>query len=123
MERVERWALGTAWALKPGRIAGVPAVVGAVLSDVIEPACRLPDPEKAYAQPPGLCGLVHDFSGPGILEAYGRGLFAFAHLGPLKWFSPPERCVLFFDEFHIGKRVRRDLRRGVYRVTFDRDFE
>ena len=123
VEKLERWALGTAWALKPQRIAGVPGVVGAVLADFLEPSRELPDPEKTLDQPPGLCGVAHDLAVPTLLEAYRRGLFAFAHLGPSKWFSPPERCVLFFDELHLGKRTRRDLRRGAYRVTFDRDFE
>ena len=123
LEKLERWALGTAWALKPERIAGVPSVVGAVVSDFLEPSRGLPDPGKTYAQPPGLCGVVHDLSVPTLLEAYERGLFTFAHLGPLKWYSPPERCVLFLDETHLGKNLRRDLRRGVYRVTFDREFE
>ena len=41
----------------------------------------------------------------------------------MKWWSPPERCVLFFDELHIAKRLRRQMRQARYTVTFDRDFE
>jgi leucyl/phenylalanyl-tRNA--protein transferase len=31
--------------------------------------------------------------------------------------------VLFFDEHHIAKRLRRDMRKSPYRVTFDGAFE
>jgi leucyl/phenylalanyl-tRNA---protein transferase len=66
---------------------------------------------------------VHDLSVPTLIEAYKRGLFTFAHFGPLKWVSPPERCVLFFDEIHIASRLRRQIRQARYTVTLDRDFE
>ena len=32
-----------------------------------------------------------------------------------------QRCVLFFDEFHMSKRLKRLMRQGRYTVTFDRD--
>jgi leucyl/phenylalanyl-tRNA--protein transferase len=67
--------------------------------------------------------MVHDLSVAMLVAAYERGLFTFAHVGPLKWVSPPERCVLFFDETHVSKSLRRHMRQGRYTVTFDRDFE
>ena len=41
----------------------------------------------------------------------------------MKWWSPPVRSLLFFDELHIAKRLRRQMRQGQYTVTFDRDFD
>jgi len=67
--------------------------------------------------------MVHDLSVATLVAAYERGLFTFAHLGPLKWVSPAERCVLFFDAMHIAKKLRRQMRQGRYSVTFDQDFE
>ena len=122
-EKLERWALGTAWVLKPERVGGLPSLAAAFVAEALSPARELPDPKKTWRRPAGLCGFVHDLSAPALLDAYGRGLFGFAHFGPLKWYSPPERCVLFFDDFHIGKRLRRQMRGNGYRVTFDRDFE
>jgi leucyl/phenylalanyl-tRNA--protein transferase len=122
LETIERWALGTAWPLKPSRIGGLPALARLWLTDLITPRRELPDPEHTL-NAAGLCGMVHELSVPTLVEAYTRGLFTFAHFGPLKWVSPPERCVLFFGEIHVGKTVRRALRQGRYRVTFDRDFE
>lgn len=124
VDRLERIALGTAWALKPKRIGALPGLARLWLTDQVmrqRDLPDLPDPERTI-NAMGLCGMVHEFSPVAVLEAYRHGLFAFAHFGPLKWFSPSERCVLHFDEFHSGKQVRRLLRQGRYRVTFDRDF-
>lgn len=123
LQMIERWVLGTAWALKSHRIGGLPALARMWLSDLLAPASGLPDPETALEHPPGLAGIVHDLSVPMLFAAYARGLYPFAHIGPLKWWSPPQRCVLYFDQFHLGKKVRRLLRQGRYTVTFDRDFE
>ncbi|MEO8667413.1 MAG: leucyl/phenylalanyl-tRNA--protein transferase, partial [Bauldia sp.] len=122
-ETAERWALGTAYTLQPHRITGVPGLARTWLADLVTRRPGLPDPAKALAKPDGLAGIVHDFSSETILEAYRRTLYPHAHCGPLKWWSPAERCVLHFDEFHIAKRLRRQLRQQRHRVTFDRDFE
>src|SRR5215467_1027930 len=66
---------------------------------------------------------LHDALPISLVAAYEQGLFTFAHVGPLKWVSPAERCVLFFNEIHIAKKLRRQMRQGRYTVTFDRDFE
>jgi leucyl/phenylalanyl-tRNA--protein transferase len=82
-ERLRRLALGTAWALKPPRLYGLPALGRLWLADLASPARDLPDPQAALARPAGLCGIVHDLSVSTLLEAYGRGLYPFAHVGPL----------------------------------------
>lgn len=120
-DRLERVALGTAWAVQPGRIGSLPALARLWLTDLVAPQRGLPDPEHTV-NAMGLCGMVHEYSPAVVLDAYQHGLFTFAHFGPLKWFSPVERCVLDLDELHIGKQVRRLLRQGRYRVTFDCDF-
>lgn len=120
---VERWTLGLAFALMPSRIGGLPNLTKLYFNDLLVPDYALPDPERALEQPPGLAGIVHDLSLPTLLAAYRRGLYPFAHVGPLKWWSPPERCILSFDNFHISRRLRSRLRQGRYRVTFDTDFE
>jgi leucyl/phenylalanyl-tRNA--protein transferase len=122
-DMAERWALGLAWAAKPARIGGLPNLAALCLQEFLAPDHALPDPERALANPHGLAGIVHDFSLPTLLAAHERGLYPFAHVGPLKWWSPPERSLLFFDELHIAKRLRRQMRQGQYSVTFDRDFE
>jgi len=120
--RIERWALGTAWALQPTRIGALPGLGRLWLAGLIAPERALPDPDRTLNDF-GLCGMVRDLSTETLTAAYARGLFPFAHFGPLKWVSPAERCVLFFDEAHLAKKLRRRIRQGRYTVTFDQDFE
>lgn len=122
-ETVKRWILGTAWALKPARIAGLPALGRMWIADLISPSRALPHPDDALARAAGLCGMVHNLAVPTLIEAHRRGLYPFAHFGPLKWVAPPERCILAFERFHMSKRLRSRLRQNRFRVTFDRDFE
>lgn len=122
-QTAQRWSLGLAWALMPARITGLPALARMSFNELLAPDYALPDPERALDNPSGLAGIVHDLSLPTLLTAYRRGLYPFAHLGPIKWWSPPTRSLLFFDEVHIAKRLRRQMRQGHYTVTFDRDFE
>ena len=119
----ERWALGLAWALMPARIGGLPHLARLCFDELLAPDYALPDPERALANPPGLAGIAHDLSLPTLLAAHKRGLYPFAHVGPIKWWSPPARSLLFFNELHIAKRLRRQMRQGQYTVTFDRDFD
>ena len=121
--KVERWTLAVARALMPNRIAGLPQLARLCFDEILAPDYALPDPERALDNPPGLAGIVHDLSLPTLLAAYRRGLFPLAHMAPLKWWSPPQRSLLSFDDMHIAKRLRRQMRQGHYTITFDRDFD
>ena len=123
VEIMERLVLGTAWAWKPERIGGLPNLAAMLAHDALTWNDALPEPENALASPPGLAGIVHDLSVPTLVAAYSRGLFPFAHVPPLKWWSPPKRSVLFFNEQHMGKTIRKKMRNARYSVTFDRAFE
>ncbi len=120
-ERVNRLAAGLAWELKSGAFwERFPAPRRWRSSrrgtdGLPDPACTLNEV--------GLAGLVHDLSPASLIEAYRRGLCFSGHFAPLIWMSPPQRCVLFFKDFHIGKDARRLMRKGQYRFSFDRDFE
>jgi len=120
-EMLERIVLGSAWALQPKRLKDWPPFLRMRLADRSAPP-RLPDPERSFGAA-GYAGMVRDLSVPMLIEAYRRGLFTFAHFGRLQWMSLPERSVLFFNQFHIPKRLRRQMRQCEYTVTFDRDFE
>ncbi len=122
-EKAARWTLGLAWALMPNRIAGLPGLAKLCFEELLAPDYALPDPERALANPPGLAGIVHDFTLPTLLAGYRRGLYPLAHIAPLKWWSPPQRSLLFFKNSHISNNLRRLMRQGHYSVTFDRDFE
>ena len=94
-ETVLRWLLAVAWALKPVRIADVPDVLRLVARDVLSPAHGLPDPASASRS--GIAAIAHDLSPETLRQAYTRGLYPNAHAGPIKWRSPPQRSLLFFE--------------------------
>ncbi len=120
-ETLERVTLGIAYTLKINGVRGLSSYWRRWLSECVVPQRALPDPERPF-DGHARVGLVHDISVPTLVAAYERGLFTAGHIGTLAWMSPPQRCVLFFDEFHIAKRLRRLMRQGLYTVTFDRDF-
>jgi len=119
----KRAAFGLVRALQPARIAQVPVNTWLWLASLTKPGDWLPDPAAAPMRHEGVCGIARDLSVENLMRAHCRGLHPSAHVGPLKWWSPPERCVLFFDEFHIASRLKRQMRQGRHTVTFDRDFE
>lgn len=120
-ERLERIVLGMAWALKPERLDTLPILARLWLKDLVTRPQGLPDP-RGSDHPFGLVGMVRELTPEALLAAYRHGLYTFAHVGPLKWISTPTRAVLFLDEYHMGKRLRRLMRQDRYRVTFDQDF-
>lgn len=117
-----RIVCGTIWALAPERIGLLLPLLRLWLRDLRDGGMRVPH----AATPPlpgGYVGMVRDLSVSTLVEAYRRGFFTSGHFGPLKWVSPAERCVLDFRDLHIGKDVRRLMRQGRYRVTFDTAFD
>jgi leucyl/phenylalanyl-tRNA--protein transferase len=121
-EKSERIALGTIWSLQPKRIDRLLPLARHFISHLLDPEQSMPDLTQR-PQAPELVGIASDLKVPTLIEAYSRGLFPHCHFGPEKWLSPPERCVLFFDEFHMSKRLKRLMRRGNYSVTIDCDFD
>ena len=62
---------------------------------------------------------------PGILEAcYRAGAFPMAdRYGRIEFYRSDPRSVLELDALHVSKSLSRVLRKGVYDVQVDRDFE
>jgi leucyl/phenylalanyl-tRNA--protein transferase len=58
-----------------------------------------------------------------LIAAYTQGIFPWPHEGfDLLWFAPPMRGVLFFDELHVGSRLRRYMKSADFEITFNRAF-
>jgi leucyl/phenylalanyl-tRNA--protein transferase len=61
-----------------------------------------------------------------ILNGYSRGIFpmAITKQGDIGWFSPDPRALIPLDErFHVPHGLKRTLRKGLFEVTVDTDFE
>ena len=63
------------------------------------------------------------FSVETLRDAYRHGIFPWPHERlPLPWFSPRRRTVIFFDEIHVGRTLRKTMKRSEFTYTIDRDF-
>jgi leucyl/phenylalanyl-tRNA--protein transferase len=79
-------------------------------------------PDPRYA-PSDVVAMGEDLRVETLREAYRRGIFPWPHDGmPLPWFSPRRRAVIFFDELHVGRSLRKTQKRAPFTFTFDRDF-
>jgi leucyl/phenylalanyl-tRNA--protein transferase len=121
--RSMRWLLGTAYALKPKRILDVPYLLWHSTADLARGGTRVPDPARTQARPDTFAGICRDISPDKVLAAARLGFFPWCHLGPLKWWTRRNRMVLFLKEQHTPKRLRRDMKKSPYRVTFDEAFD
>ena len=121
-ETCERVVLGTAWALRPKRIAVLAPLSRLWIAHLFGGSRAVPRAD-ALTEDSELAGIAGDLSVPTLMRAYANGLFPHGHFGPVKWFSPVARAVLALDDFHISSRLRSVMRQGRYRVTLDRDFE
>jgi len=61
----------------------------------------------------------------GILLAYRHGIFPMAdeRSGEVLWFRPDPRAIIPLDGFHISRSLARTLRRGLFEIRVDTDFE
>ena len=91
------------------------------------PVFRLNDelifPHPEQADESGLLAVGGDLSAARILFAYSIGVFPWYNADePILWWSPDPRFVLEPEHFHRSRSLRRRLRRGDYRVSFDTAF-
>lgn len=73
----------------------------------------------------GLVALGGDLEVESLLLAYSRGIFPWPinEDYPLAWFSPDPRGVLFTDELHLSKSLRKFLKKSPFEVTFNKQFD
>jgi len=82
-----------------------------------------PPPEGALDEPDGLLAVGGDLSSERLLLAYKSGIFPwFSDDQPILWWSPNPRCVLFPEEVHVSRSLRRTLNQGSFLVSADRCF-
>lgn len=122
--RFSRLAFGTAYALQPKRIGLLPRLTIDTLTNAFRPIRNIEAllQNKKFYRDEGYLGICNDVSAESILKAYRQGVYPVTHLGSMKWWSPAERAVLFFENAKVEKSVRRTVRQDMFDVTFDRDF-
>jgi leucyl/phenylalanyl-tRNA--protein transferase len=79
-----------------------------------------PPPDLAEG---GLLAVGGDLSTERLLLAYRSGIFPWYEDGyPILWHSPDPRCVFRTDTLHIGRSLRKVIRRGTFEVKLDHAF-
>lgn len=82
---------------------------------------RFPPVESADEH--GLVAIGGDCEPESILLAYRSGIFPWPVDGAtLAWFAPPERAVIFVDEFHVPRRFKRSATARSFILKRDHDF-
>jgi leucyl/phenylalanyl-tRNA---protein transferase len=84
---------------------------------------HFPDPAYALEEPNGLLAVGGDLSPARLLNAYRQGIFPwYSDDQPILWWSPAPRAVLFPEQLHISRSLKKRLRSGAFRVTLDEAF-
>lgn len=83
-------------------------------------------PPVSQADQSGLLMLGGSLAPDWLAAAYRRGVFPWpieTEFGPvLAWFSPDPRAILEPGAMHVSRRLRRRLRSGCFRVSFNEAF-
>jgi leucyl/phenylalanyl-tRNA--protein transferase len=80
-------------------------------------------PSPLLADANGLLAIGGDLKPERLIAAYRSGIFPwFTEDQPLLWWFLDPRLVLFPGEFTSSRRLRREIRQGKFRVSFDLDF-
>ncbi|HJT20309.1 MAG TPA: leucyl/phenylalanyl-tRNA--protein transferase [Nitrospira sp.] len=80
-------------------------------------------PSVERASPEGLVAVGGDLRPERLLEAYRHGIFPWYNEGqPILWWSPDPRAVLFPENLHVSRSLKRSLRPGRFTLTLDTAF-
>jgi leucyl/phenylalanyl-tRNA--protein transferase len=91
--------------------------------EFLGPGEDFPPSGEALDFPNGLLAAGGDLSPARLLAAYRRGIFPwYEEPQPILWWTPNPRSVLFPDELHISRSLRKELRRDVFALAVDTAF-
>lgn len=88
-----------------------------------DPSSPFPDVALAETEPNGLLAVGGDLSPERLINAYRQGIFPwFSEHEPILWWSPDPRTVLYPQNIRISRSLRKTLRKGIFKVSFDNAF-
>jgi len=80
-------------------------------------------PPVELSEPDGILAAGGDLSVERLLLAYRSGIFPWYSSGePILWWSPDPRFVLFPEDLHISKSLKKVLNSNQFEITFDKAF-
>ncbi len=88
-----------------------------------DPESAFPPAEQALDNPQGLLAAGGDLCPARLLNAYRHGIFPwYSDDQPILWWSPAPRCVLYPEDVHLSRRLRRRYNQGQFSLTTDQAF-
>ena len=83
-----------------------------------------PPTGEALDYPNGLLAVGGDLSANRLIDAYRQGIFPwYEEPQPVLWWTPDPRSVLFPEQLHISRSLRKTLRRDRFGLAVDQRFE
>lgn len=83
-----------------------------------------PPVETALKDPDGLLAVGGDLRSERLVLAYSKGIFPWYQDDmPILWWSPSVRMVLFPDDLHISRSMRKAIKLDRFRVSLDEAFD
>ena len=83
---------------------------------------RFPPVERAH--PSGLLAVGGDLSVERLILAYQSGIFPWPEPDtPILWWAPPKRALIEPSALHVGRSLRKRVRRGDFEVRADHNFD
>lgn len=84
---------------------------------------EFPPVEQALEEPNGLLAAGGDLDPERLIAAYQQGIFPWFSEGePILWWSPAPRTIIYTNQIHISKSLRKTLNKKKHKITFDKDF-
>ena len=82
-----------------------------------------PSPEKALKEPAGLLAIGGNLTTTTLLSAYRQGIFPwYEHGQPILWWSPDPRAVIYPEQIHISRSLKKSIKRSNYQVRTNTAF-
>jgi leucyl/phenylalanyl-tRNA--protein transferase len=86
-------------------------------------APHFPNTNMAQLEPNGLLAAGGQLTPAWLTSAYRRGIFPwFDDESPILWWSPAPRMVLKAENFHLGRTVRKLMRKNDFKISCDLAF-
>ncbi|MDH5717648.1 MAG: leucyl/phenylalanyl-tRNA--protein transferase [Spirochaetia bacterium] len=79
-------------------------------------------PPVSEAEPDGLLAVGGDLSPERLLTAYSMGIFPWYDERPILWFYTHPRFVLFPEEMHISRSLKRTIQKNIFDIKADTAF-
>lgn len=80
-------------------------------------------PPPHFARKDGLLAIGGDLSQERLLLAYRKGIFPwYSHDEPILWWSPDPRLVLYPEELHVSRSLKKTIRKKKFKITMDQAF-